>query len=122
MAVNLIADFRDGSYFNYTVPTGNTVSAGEIVLVGAMNGIALTAGAAGDVVPCANYGVWEVDKPTGFARTQGQQVYLTASGALTTVATGTVQFLGFAWEAAAAGPSNTKIKVALRGFTAQRTA
>lgn len=89
-----------------TVAAPAAVSSGDLVLVGALFGVASTDAASGDPVEIATRGVFELPKTSAQAWTQGALIYRDAStGLATTTASGNT-LIGHA-VAAAANPSAT---------------
>lgn len=79
------------------------VASGDLVVIGALVGVASTSAAAGETFEAALEGVFEVPKTSAQAWTIGAKVYLTSGGEVTTVASGNTA-MGHAF-AAAADPS-----------------
>lgn len=87
---------RKGDRMDYTCTAD--VSAGDVVLVGSIYGVAEAGGKTGDVIAVSTVGVFELT--AGAAITQGAKVYLSGGKV---VATGDATQLGVAWSAAANG-------------------
>lgn len=84
---------------SYTIPALTTITAGQLIFVGSLVGIAVTGGTAGEVIAVNLHGVYELAKATG-AITQGQKVYYDESESkITTTADGNL-FVGNAYVAA----------------------
>jgi predicted RecA/RadA family phage recombinase len=101
-----------GKTMEYTV-ADNAVKSGEIVVVGAVAGVAVTDGEIGETITLDVMGVFELPKGSG-ALTQGQKAYVNVSdeGAKTIVGTDTGNtFCGYVWEAAAAGASTVLVRL-----------
>lgn len=92
---------QDGQILMVTL--AGAVSAGGLLDIGTIVGLAEKAGVTGDAVPFIVSGIVEAPK-AGMAFTQGALLYNSATGALTTAATGNVP-AGIAAEAAASGDS-----------------
>ncbi len=97
-----------------TVPAPAAVASGDVVISGAIVGVARGAAESGNPVDVATNGVWELPKVGANAFTVGALVYWdSGTGLATTTSSGNTK-LGVAVEAAAA--STGTVKVRLSGF------
>lgn len=79
----MASDYEQKGYLIDHTPTSN-VSAGQVVRIGSMVGVAPRPIAAGELGVVAIGGVWEMDKATGADVTSGSVAYLhAASGKVT---------------------------------------
>jgi len=105
----------EGASINYTA-TGN-VTEGTLVAFTNVVGVALNTVTTGTVVPVAITGEFSLTKTaaadTGF--TQGDAVYVTATGKINNTATGD-KFVGFATAAAATGATAVNVVLAPNVF------
>lgn len=99
--------YQKGEKFNYTCSAA--VGYHEVVISGALIGIASKAGASGDVIVCEADGVFELTKAAG-AITQGAQVYLDSDKKVTTTAEGNT-LCGIAWAAAKSDDTTCLVKI-----------
>lgn len=103
---------QEGNAINVTL--GGTVTAGDIVPLAEVAGVALASGGSGEVIAVALEGVFEVAKKAGatldFAVGEKVQT-LTTGGVERAVATGGSEPLGIAVEAAATGATTVKVKL-----------
>ena len=103
MATNYI---QDGDILDYTA--GAAISAGDVVVIGTIGGVAITDIANGATGAVAISGVFRVTKATG-AVTQGALLYWNATNSnLTTTATGAT-LVGVAAAAALSGDATVDI-------------
>lgn len=104
MAQNFLSK---GDVLQYVIPDATTITAGSIVISGSLVGVALEGGGAGKTIPVMLSGVFEVNKGTSQAWTQGAPIYITSGGTITTSASGNT-LIGHAFaavaQAVAAGP------------------
>lgn len=115
MSATLRYSFANGAVIEKTATAA--ITAGDVVVVGTLAGVAALTGSTGDVIPIELSNAHEVTKPTGVAFAQGAAVYSTSSGVLTATATGNV-YLGAAYAAATSGAGLNKVTVGLRGYSA----
>ncbi len=101
----------DGDVWNYPVPSG-TVTAGSVIIMGAVAGIAATDGAAGDTIAVNMCGVYSIAKLTtsGNVFAKGAKVYHNGTTA-TVVDTDT--FIGYAYDAAIQADTTVNVKLLL---------
>lgn len=91
--------YAQGVVLEYTIPSATTIASGDVIIVGALPGIALNGGTAGDVISVNITGVYELAKATG-AVAIGAKVYWDSTNSnVTTTATGN-GFIGNAYKAA----------------------
>jgi predicted RecA/RadA family phage recombinase len=101
-----------GKLFEYTVPTGNTVTNGQVVVMGAVLGVATGNAAAGETVVVQVDGVWSLPKLTtpGNVFAQGEIVYYdTTAKKCTTDNTKTK--IGYAYRAAVLAATEVAVKL-----------
>lgn len=91
MAQNYI---ESGEVLDWTATAATT--SGQVVVIGAMVGVAMGDAAIGEVVAVRLKGVYEVPKATG-AITLGAKVYWNGTSATATATDNT--FMGYAWTA-----------------------
>lgn len=103
MAQNYI---ESGEVLDLTATAATT--SGQVVVIGAMVGVAMGDAAIGEVVAVRLKGVYEVPKATG-AITLGAKVYWNGTGATATATDNT--FMGYAWTAQAS--ADTVVRVVL---------
>ncbi len=89
---------QPGAYLTLTAPAGGVVG-GAPILVGGLFGVVAADALAGDQFVLATEGVFELPGP---AATEGQRLYWTAAGAISTTATGNT-LIGHAARASAGG-------------------
>jgi predicted RecA/RadA family phage recombinase len=107
MAQNFI---ESGELLDYTVGSGETITAGQIVAKGDIIGVALGDGVEGDVVVIKTTGVFELPKATG-GITLGAKVYWVAADSnVTTTASGNT-LIGAAWTAQASGDTTVQVRL-----------
>jgi predicted RecA/RadA family phage recombinase len=105
----------EGEVFNYTVPSGG-VTSGDLVLLGALVGVAVNTGVEDDLIAVNVCGVYEVAKAAG-AISQGAAVYFDEDNAEVTTATSggspwaSLVLAGYAYEAALSGDATVKVKL-----------
>lgn len=97
MAQNFISK---GDVLQHVIPADTTIVAGQVVIVGSFVGVALEGGTTGNTIPVMLSGVFEVNKGTSQAWTQGAPIYITSGGTITTSASGNT-LIGHAFEAVA---------------------
>lgn len=99
MAQNYI---NKGGHLDYTVPTGQSVVSGDVVVIGDTAGVATGSASAGETVVVACFGAWTLPKATtsGNAFAQGEKVYYDTS-TKKCVTDDTKMLIGFAYTAAA---------------------
>lgn len=97
---------RKGDRMDYTCIAA--VSAGDVVLVGSIYGVAEAAGAVGDVIALTTVGVFELT--AAGAITQGAAVYL-SSGKVTSTQPSGATAVGVAWSAASAANEPVLVKI-----------
>jgi predicted RecA/RadA family phage recombinase len=102
---------KPGDVFDYTVPAAG-VSAGDLVEMGSVIGVALTDGVQDDVVSVYVSGVYEVPKAAG-AVSQGDKLYYddAAKNLTTADGSGANALAGYAYESALAGDATVKVKL-----------
>jgi predicted RecA/RadA family phage recombinase len=106
-----------GEVLDFTIPAATTVTSGELVEVGAMAGVAVTGGDAGDVIAVQLEGVFRLPKVTG-AINVGAKVYSNGEGSVTTDSDdGETEptayvFVGYAFETVASNAANVAVKLA----------
>lgn len=94
---------------NVTVPAPADVLAGDVVLVGALLGVAQHDAASGDDVVLVRKGVFEVPKATGQAWTVGAKIYWhNTNGNFTTSSSGSV-LAGFVEAAALSADATGRV-------------
>ena len=74
-----------GEVLDFTIPSATTITAGQIVTVGAIAGVAVTGGDTGDVIAVQLQGVFKLPKASE-AINVGAKVYVNAAGEITTAA------------------------------------
>lgn len=94
---------------NFTA--GEDITAGQMILVTGVVGIAVTDVASGEVGLLATTGVFEVLKEGSDAPSQGQIMYYNATNKTATVTASSNKVIGYAWTAA--GASDTLVHVRL---------
>lgn len=88
-----------GFVLDYTIPAATTITAGQIVVVGALIGVAVNGGTTGDVIAVNLTGAYELNKASG-AIAIGAKVYWNSGNSnVTTTASGNT-FIGNAYKAA----------------------
>lgn len=92
---------------NITVPAPSDVTAGDLVKVGAIVGVAVSDAKSGELVTLVRKGVFTLAKVSAQAWAQFAKVYITSGGELTTTASGNT-LVGASVEAAA-NPSATGV-------------
>lgn len=98
---------QKGDVMHYTVPDGNTVKSGDVVVVGSFAGIATTDGQPGDLIALGAVEVYTV--PTGNTPIkQGQKVYWDTTAKEAVPTTGDV-YLGVAWDDSIGGEVDVKL-------------
>lgn len=97
---------RKGDRMDYTCAAD--VSAGDVVLVGSIYGVAEAGGATGDVIAVSTVGVFELT--AAGAITQGAAVYL-SSGKVTSTQPSGATAVGVAWSAASAAGAPVLVKI-----------
>lgn len=101
---------QPGKVIDYTVPSATTITAGQIVAVGKLVGVASKNGVEGDVVPVYVEGVFTVSKEAD-AITQGDKLYYKSStGTVTTTASGNT-FCGYAVTTQLSGDTTVQVKL-----------
>jgi predicted RecA/RadA family phage recombinase len=102
---------QNGEVINY-IPSGSAVSAGDVVKIGNLFGVAATDIAVGALGAVEVEGVFDLPK-AAVAFSQGDIVYWDESaGAMTnTDDTGTNLRAGLAWKAAASGDATVRMKL-----------
>lgn len=104
--------FTHGEINDYVI-AATALKSGDPVAIGTSHiGIAQTDAAVGDQVSVAVWGVYTLPKVTGTgtAIAQGDTVYLTTAGNITTTATGNT-YAGYAWMAAATTDTTVNVKL-----------
>ena len=93
----MATNFRQaGDVLHYTVPTSAVIKSGDVVVIGAVAGIAVTDGVPGRLLAVSMVGVYTV--PAGSATiNQGAKVYWNTTAKEAVPTTGDV-YLGVAWE------------------------
>lgn len=104
--INLI---QKGKVIDYVVPAETTITSGQLVEIGAVVGVALSSGVAGDEIAVSIAGVYEVEKVTGVV-SQGQKLYSNGAGKATTTV-GSNKFLGWAFTTEISGAATVKVKL-----------
>lgn len=107
MAQNFVTK---GDVLEYLIPADTTIIAGAVVIVGSLVGIALEGGTTGKTIEIMLNGVFEVNKGTSQAWTQGAPIYITSGGTITTSASGNT-LIGHAFEAAAQANAVGRLKL-----------
>lgn len=95
------------------VTAGGDITQGTIAVLESCAGVYTKSGVSGDVIPVALTGVFSLTKIAGASEglAVGRKVYTTATGRVTTVATGTRKPLGFAAAAAATGATTCRVRL-----------
>lgn len=105
-------EINSGHLFEYIVPTGQTVTNGQVVVMGAVAGVATGSAAAGEKVVVQVSGAWRLPKLTtsGNLFAQGDIVYYdTTAKKCTTDNTKTK--IGYAYEAAVLAATEVAVKL-----------
>lgn len=96
---------------NLTLPAPAAVSSGDLVIVGALIGVAAGDAAAGADFDMITAGIFDLPKTTGEAFTLGSTVYWDATAKkITTTASGNT-LCGYAVKAAGSGDATARIKL-----------
>lgn len=115
MAQNYI---ESGERFEYVVPTGETITSGQIVKVGSLAGVALGSGVEGDTVVIALKGVYKLVNDNNENIPLGATLYLDATNEITTSPddgeTPAVPHTPFGWAWSASANSSQPIFVKLK--------
>lgn len=99
----------EGKTFDFKV-TDTDIKSGDIVVASDIAGVALTDGKVGETIAIAVEGVYSLPKGSG-AIAQGKMVYFnTTDKNIVTTASGNT-FIGYAWNAAAAGDPVIPVKI-----------
>ena len=101
---------QKGNVIDYTVPSGVTITAGQIVNIGQMSGVAANDGVEDDVIAVNLEGVFEVEKTTSLAITAGDELFVNATTKKATK-TNTDKVLGIAWANAATNDTTVLVKL-----------
>jgi predicted RecA/RadA family phage recombinase len=102
---------QEGETMNYTA--GAAITAGQMVLVTGVVGIAVSDCASGAVGVMATMGVFEVAKEGTDAPAQGQIMYYNATNGTATVTASSNKVIGYAWAAAASGDSTVQVRLSI---------
>jgi predicted RecA/RadA family phage recombinase len=100
---------EQGNSIDYPNASGSTIAAGTVVSLTNMVCVAhedIADQTTGVLLTC---GVFAIPKVAG-AITQGQKVYATPAGSITTTATGNI-FAGHAWKAAASADATVNVRL-----------
>jgi predicted RecA/RadA family phage recombinase len=100
---------QKGKVIDYTIPAETTIVSGSLVEIGAVVGVAISGGVAGEQIAVSLSGVYEVEKVSGVV-SQGQKLYSNGSGKATTTVS-TNKFLGWAFAAEISGAATVKVKL-----------
>lgn len=101
---------QKGDVLEYTVPAGATVKSGDVVVVGALAGVAVKDGAEGETIALNLTGVFELPKVAG-ALAQGVVVYWNATNKqVTSTATDNTK-LGNVFVAAVNGDAIVRVRL-----------
>lgn len=95
-----------------TFTAGATITAGQLVLVGVLVGVALNDAASGEECEMAISGVFEVGKVSG-AIGIGVAVYYNASEGKATTTVSTNKQIGWCWVEAASDDTTVKVRLLL---------
>lgn len=89
---------KDSCILDYVVPTGTTLTSGQLVVIGDYAGVSQGNYAEGETAEIHLEGVFELKKKTGEAWTVGAKLYWEASGsqATTSSASGANPHIGYA--------------------------
>ena len=98
---------QDGEFLDYT--PGSAVAAGEVVLLTDRVFVAPRPIAASTLGVVATRGVFNLQKTTGEAWTQGQKLYWAAGTSKVTTTASTNKVIGYAAAAAASGDTEGKV-------------
>jgi predicted RecA/RadA family phage recombinase len=102
--------YAPGFVLDYTIPSATTITAGQVVVVGALVGIAVNGGTTGDVIAVNLTGAYELAKASGEIAI-GAKVYWDSTNTnVTTTATGNT-FIGNAYKAAASGDATCYVVI-----------
>ncbi len=105
---------QDGHTMTYTVPVDASapVKSGDLVVVGAVVGVAVTDGLPGETIALAVEGVYELPKGSG-ALAQGAKAYANVTdGVLTIVGTASGNTLaGYVWADAVAADTVVNVRI-----------
>lgn len=100
---------QEGCVLTVTAP--EAVTAGEIVAIGSLVGVALKAAAIGDAVEIDTEGVWDVKKATGVQISVGDLLYLIPASDAVNKTAEDQAFVGVAVAAAATAATTVRVKL-----------
>ena len=101
---------QDGKTVTWVNATTNAVSSGELVIVGALAGVAIKAIPVDEAGTLMAEGVVTLPKVSASDIAQGVNVYATPTGSITATEAGNT-LVGKAWGAAAAGVTSIAVKL-----------
>jgi predicted RecA/RadA family phage recombinase len=102
---------QEGDTLNFTA--NEAITAGQMILVTGVVGVAINDVASGAVGVLATKGVFEVAKEGTDAPSQGQILYYNATNKTATVTASTNKVIGYAWTAAASGDSTVQVRLSI---------
>lgn len=106
-----------GNVLDYLVPAETTIASGDLVQVGDVHGVAVTDGAAGDVIALNVEGVYSIPKVSG-EMTQGALVYWNHTQKKVTLTSTGFKPVGFIYRTAASGAGEAEVVLAKFARTA----
>lgn len=92
------------------VTLSGTVASGDVVVAGALVGVAQSSGVSGDTIAVSLCGVYEVAKATG-AISQGAQVYWDAVAKKATTTSASNTLMGYAWKSYVSGDATMYVRL-----------
>lgn len=101
---------QDGKTITWLNDTADAVVSGELVIVGALAGVAIKDIAVGESGALVTEGVVSLPKVSASDIGQGVKVYATPTGSITATEAGNT-FAGTAWGAAGAGVTEVNVKL-----------